>query len=207
MTHKTVSDDTHIYGKCNVEATLLAAKELSDRAFKLYIRMNLHQDNHTYALSPVAIQHDIGMTDKRYREAVKELIEKGYLVQQEKYKSLYFFFEYPQKDNEHYERNAVTPDDPAKMDTSSGENGQMTRRDLADDPSISGGEIEHNITSHTTDDTTDNNYALDDNKKHDYQSFLQEYNSYIQKKQREDAYAEPGSNVDSIDLENDDLPF
>ena len=58
VTHKTVSDDTHIYGKCNVEATLLAAKELSDRAFKLYIRMNLHQDNHTYALSPASIQHD-----------------------------------------------------------------------------------------------------------------------------------------------------
>ena len=36
----------------------LDSKELSDRAFKLYIRMNLHQDNHTYALSPASIQHD-----------------------------------------------------------------------------------------------------------------------------------------------------
>lgn len=212
MTHKTVSDDTHIYGKCNVEATLLAAKELSDRAFKLYIRMNLHQDKHTYALSPVAIQQDIGMTDKRYREAVKELIEKGYLVQQEKYKSLYIFFEYPQKDNEHYEQNAVTPDDPARTDRLPGKNGQMTRRDWVDDPSILGGEIEHNITSHTTEDTTDNNCALDDNKERDYQSYLQEYNSYFQRKQKqanplEIPLAGPESNANNIDWENDDLPF
>ena len=197
MTHKTVSDDTHIYGKCNVEATLLAAKELSDRAFKLYIRMNLHQDKHTYALSPVAIQQDIGMTDKRYREAVKELIEKGYLVQQEKYKSLYIFFEYPQK---------------ARTDRLPGKNGQMTRRDWVDDPSILGGEIEHNITSHTTEDTTDNNCALDDNKERDYQSYLQEYNSYFQRKQKqanplEIPLAGPESNANNIDWENDDLPF
>ena len=71
ITHKTVSDDSHIYGKCNVEAVLRAGKELSDRAFKLYVRLNLHQDGHTYALSPIAIQGDIGLSDKRYREAVK----------------------------------------------------------------------------------------------------------------------------------------
>ena len=92
VTHKTTSDDTHIYSKYNVDATMSAAKELSDRAFKLYARLNLHQDGHVYALSPIAIQADIGMSDKRYREAVKELTDKGYLVQQEKHKSLYVFY-------------------------------------------------------------------------------------------------------------------
>ena len=39
------------------------------------------------------------MTDKRYREAVKELIQKGYLVKHHKYKSVYIFYEFPTIDN------------------------------------------------------------------------------------------------------------
>lgn len=99
ITHKTLSDKEHPYGICNIAATLTAAKELTDRAYKLYIRMSLHQDGHTYALSPVEINNNIGMTDKRYREAVKELIDKGYLVQHKDHKSVYIFYEAPAIDN------------------------------------------------------------------------------------------------------------
>ena len=127
ITHKTVSDDAHIYGKCNVDATMSAAKELSDKAFKLYVRLNLHQDGYTYALSPVAIQADIGMSDKRYRLAVQELTKKGYLVQQEKHKSLYVFYEFPQRDDKHYRQEPKTPDNPAESAVSSTQNGRITR--------------------------------------------------------------------------------
>ena len=161
ITHKTVSDDSHIYGKCNVEATLCAAKELSDRAFKLYIRLNLHQDGHTYALSPVAIQADIGMSDKRYREAVKELTEKGYLVQNEKHKSLYVFYEFPQRDDKRYQQKTKAPVNPAETAVSSTQNGRITRQNWIDNPAISGGEIEHNITSHTTSNITIDSSNID----------------------------------------------
>lgn len=99
-TKKTISDDAHIYGICNIDATLTAAKELTDRAFKLYLRMSLHQDGYTYALSPVEICNSIGMSDKRYRDAVNELIAKKYLVQSEDHKNVFVFYENPHSCNE-----------------------------------------------------------------------------------------------------------
>lgn len=156
VTHKTTSDEEHIYSKYNVDATLSAAKELSDRAFKLYARMNLHQDGHIYALSPVAIHADIGMSDKRYREAVKELTDKGYLVQQEKHKSLYVFYEFPQRDDEYYRQEPKSPDNPPESTGSSSQNKRIAQPNQNDTPAILGGEIEHNITSHTTNNITVN---------------------------------------------------
>lgn len=146
-TKKTLSDKDHLYGVMNVEAMLSAAHRLSDRAYKLYVRMMLHQDGHTYALSPVEINGSIGMSDKRYREAVKELIDKGFLVQSEKHKSLYTIFEYPEKDNPAF---SIRTDSPAVLDISPGENGQMPRPICQDAPSNSEGEIVHNITPNTT---------------------------------------------------------
>ena len=93
QTKKTVSDKANLYSKCNIEACLEASRVLTDRAFKLYIRMNLHQDGFTYALSPVEILEQIGMSEKRYHYAVRELIEKGYLVRNESNKMLYDFYE------------------------------------------------------------------------------------------------------------------
>ena len=95
QTYKAVSDSEHPYSICNLDAMLMAARNLTDRAFKLYVRMNLHQDDYTYALSPVEINDSIGMSDKRYREAVKELAQKGYLVKSKKRQNLYLFLENP----------------------------------------------------------------------------------------------------------------
>lgn len=175
--NKTLSDDSHLYGKCNIEATLTAAKDLSDRAFKLYVRLNLHQDGHTFALSQVSMQKDIGLSDKRYREAVQELIQKGYLLQHSHHKSVYLFFEYPEKDSEQH-REPLSPDRPAESAGQPGENNRTDRRDRQDSPAISGGEILHNnITSDKTINNTDNiiiyapsvsEKSLIQNKKLDY---------------------------------------
>lgn len=98
ITQKTLSDENHVYSKTNVEASLTAAKTLSDRAYKLYSRMNLHIDAFAYALSPATIKKEIGMSESKYRAAVKELIENGYLVLVKGRKKLFTFYEYPQKD-------------------------------------------------------------------------------------------------------------
>lgn len=176
-TKKTLSDKDHLYGVMNVEAMLSAAHRLSDRAYKLYVRMMLHQDGHTYALSPVEINGAIGMSDKRYREAVKELIDKGYLVQNEKHKSLYTIFEYPEKDNPAF---AIQTDATAVSDISHGENRQMTRLICQDDPSNSEGEIVHNITPNTTvHNTTDSTDEMGLNDTESIQNIIDEISEDI----------------------------
>ena len=62
VTHKTQSDKEHLYGVVNIEAVLAAMQNLSDRAFKLYARMNLHQNEFTYALSPAALNKETGLS-------------------------------------------------------------------------------------------------------------------------------------------------
>ncbi len=154
ITHKTLSDKEHPYGICNIAATLIAAKELTDRAFKLYIRMSLHQDGHTYALSPVEINNSIGMTDKRYREAVKELIDKGYLVQHKDHKSVYIFYEAPDIDNVSVLSKEI--DYPPKTERIPFRNDYIEQPIWEAKPSILGREIIDNITSqiHNNTDTT-----------------------------------------------------
>lgn len=56
--------------------------------------MALHQNGFVYALSAAEIQYSLDMTGKRYRAAVNELMEKGYLVQTET-KNVYIFYENP----------------------------------------------------------------------------------------------------------------
>lgn len=183
VTKKTQSDKEHPYGICNIEATLKAGKLLTDRAFKLYIRMSLHQDEHTYALSPVEIYNSIGMTDKRYREAIKELIEKGFLVQHSKHKSVYIFYEAPHIDNIMVLPKGI--DNPAKTDILSDQIGDMERSKRTSNPSISGGEILHNITSILHNNTNNTVLAND---------------TFIAKKENKYSASFPS-------LENEDLPF
>ena len=153
-TQKAASNAEHLYGICNIEAMLSAARKLSDRAFKLYTRMNLHQNEHTYALSPAEIDKSIGMSDKRYRDAVNELIEKGYLVQDKKRKNVYVFFESPEISGSI--TTSKQPVDVADLDWSYDDNDRVAHTISPGNPAISGGEILHYNTSYTTDNTKNN---------------------------------------------------
>lgn len=168
MTEKTQSDTECLYGIMNIEAALSAARNLSDRAYKLYVRMMLHQDKYKYALSPVEINHAIGMSDKRYREGVKELIKKGYLVQSTEHKNLYTIYEYPQKDSPAYPKQA---DRQANLDRHSCENGQIPRPYGIDAPPVSGGEILQDITPNTTPNNTSHSTVTntDDMRENNYE--------------------------------------
>lgn len=95
VTHKFDSDNEDLYGIFDPEATSIAARDLSDRAFKLWVKMNLYQDGYKYALSPVEVEKTFGMSDKRYRLAVNELIARGYLVKTEEYRNTFDFYEKP----------------------------------------------------------------------------------------------------------------
>ena len=217
ITKKTASGAKAPYGIFNLEATLKAAKTLTDRAFKLYVRMNLHQNKHTYALSPAEIFASVGMSDKRYREAVKELIEKGYIVHSDKYKNVYIFYESPQTENKVSLSTPNQPDCTAISGVSSDEHSGITRPLGNDNPSISGGEIVHNITSHNTDNNTVDSKSDEKSIDLDYRSIIiqREHNAtadncYVKLFDDDDKciYEKP-EDVEIKDsfLDDEDMPF
>lgn len=101
-TKKTLSDGEHVYSIVNAEACRQAIKTLSRSSLPLYIRMVLNQDDYQFALSPKTIKQEIGMSDKQYRHAIKELIDTGYLVQRHPNSNEYVFYEAPQEDSPQY---------------------------------------------------------------------------------------------------------
>lgn len=173
VTKRTLSDAAHTYSRTNIEAMLTAAKILSDRAFKLYARMSLHTDGFTYALSPTAIRKAIGMSDDKYRAAVKELQAAGYLVLVPGRKNLFFFYEYPQKDCAEFPTRepgidtadhiadihgdgAHTAEHVAETGTVSVENEEMDGRIQPGNSADSGLEIQQDITENTPKDNEKN---------------------------------------------------
>ena len=90
---KELSNKDNLYGIFNLDALQTAMIELKGETFKLWCYLNKNQDNHTFALSKVdAIKWGIG-SKSSYDRAVKELIEKGYLV--ETTSNHYNFYEKP----------------------------------------------------------------------------------------------------------------
>ena len=93
---KAQSDKDHLYSIFNLEALQVAMIELKGETFKLWCYINKNQKGHTFALSKVdAIKWGIG-SKSSYDRAVKELIEKGYLV--ETSSNHFNFYELPKKD-------------------------------------------------------------------------------------------------------------
>lgn len=84
--------DNH-YGMYNLDALQSAMIDLKGETFKLWCYLGKNQNGYTFALSKVdAIKWGIG-SKSSYDRAVKELKEKGYLVETGKNK--YDFYEVP----------------------------------------------------------------------------------------------------------------
>lgn len=91
-TEKATSNKENLYGIFNQEAMQKAAVELNGAAFKLYCYLNKNQDGYTFGLSKAdATKWGVSSYDR----AVKELIEKGYLVNTMGNK--YTFYEKPKE--------------------------------------------------------------------------------------------------------------
>lgn len=60
-------------------------------AFKLYLYFASNTNGYSIALSPVAVQEAIGISENTYRTAFKELVEAGYLSQCGERKNSYTF--------------------------------------------------------------------------------------------------------------------
>ena len=78
----------------------------SSAALGLYIWLVGNKDNYTFALSPEAIENQIGMARSSYNGAVKRLIDLGYLVRKDENSNVYDFYEVTRLDGK-IERKAV----------------------------------------------------------------------------------------------------
>ena len=75
-----------------------AARDLGAHAFMLYIYFASNKDGYISALSPAAIQLEIGMPRSTYHDQLLKLESKGYLVRPETGKNVYHFYEVPYSD-------------------------------------------------------------------------------------------------------------
>ncbi len=99
--NKELSDRDHIYSIHNLNALDYAAGNLQTAVgFKLYMYMAKNQDKYKFDLSNVLFCNWAGCGRAAYNSAVKELIDKGYLVEDERQKNLYNFYEYPRMKEE-----------------------------------------------------------------------------------------------------------
>lgn len=77
---KEICNRQNPYAAINLAVMCKAAQELDAGAFKLWIYFAKNQKGYKFALSSKAVERDFGMKIKQYNNAVKELIDKGYLV-------------------------------------------------------------------------------------------------------------------------------
>lgn len=94
--NKEPCDRSHIYTCMNNNAMSAAALALNKAStFKLWVYFAMNRDGYEFELSARAVTNFCGITEKTYREAVKELISKGYLVQRGEGSNHYDFYEIP----------------------------------------------------------------------------------------------------------------
>lgn len=86
---KSKCDKENYYMMCNLNALELAAADLSAGAFKLYIYFVKNQNGYIFDLSSKDIKDKWGMGKTQYDNAVKELINKGFLLETEKNKFIF----------------------------------------------------------------------------------------------------------------------
>lgn len=81
----------------------------SSASLALYIWLVGNKNNYSFALSPEAIEREIGMARSSYNGAVKKLIDLGYLVRKDENSNVYDFYEVTHLDGK-IERKAVESD-------------------------------------------------------------------------------------------------
>ena len=92
ITYRKFAEKTG-YTKININAAHQAMNNLSYSAFMLYSYMALNANNYEEWFSPALLVQRTYFTESTYRKAFSELLEKGYLIQDEKWKRHYTFYE------------------------------------------------------------------------------------------------------------------
>lgn len=70
-----------------------ASRNLKDSSFRMYMYLSANANFFNLALSQKTVEEEIGVKKTAYHSAIKELLEKGYLV--EKQGNIFYFFTAP----------------------------------------------------------------------------------------------------------------
>lgn len=120
----------------NLEALEKASQDLAGGAFKLWVYFAKNQNNYQFALSSADAEKTMGIKIKQYNNAVKELIDKKYLVPIDDKSNIYDFYEVsraviPSEDNPVILKgnNALSPESirnitPITIDNTKAENNE-----------------------------------------------------------------------------------
>ena len=100
---KVVQIQKEKVGKNNLYAVISLkgideAATLPKTAFKLWVYLVKNQDKYSFALSCKDFCRWADVSKNTYETAVKELIERSYLMQKEEGSNVYIFYEMPQDD-------------------------------------------------------------------------------------------------------------
>lgn len=79
------------------ENWMAASKTLGAHALRLYLYLAANANNYMLALSPAALERDIGMPRSTYHDQFRRLINFGYIVQSGG--NLYEFYEVPKDES------------------------------------------------------------------------------------------------------------
>ena len=80
VVNKEKCNKENLYATINLAAMDKAAQDLDAGAFKLWMYFAKNQNGYKFALSSKAVERDFGIKIKQYKNAIKELTDKGYLV-------------------------------------------------------------------------------------------------------------------------------
>lgn len=93
---KAKCDKQNLYMVNNLQALGEAARRLTSKGgFKLYIYMAQNQDKYRFALSSADFMQWSNLGNAAYKTAFEELVEHGYLIEQEE--DIYIFYDKSQK--------------------------------------------------------------------------------------------------------------
>ena len=91
---RTVRNGQNLYATMNLEALQQAMSTLKGSSLKMWLYLNKNQEKYTFELSRAACL-EWGIKKDSYYDGIKELIEKGYLIQAREGSNYYTFFESP----------------------------------------------------------------------------------------------------------------
>lgn len=122
-----------------------AARVLSAPAFKLYIYFASNKDDYKFALSPAALQSEIGMPRSTFYDQFRVLESHGFLVKGKG--NMYHFYEVPQSgtqtpsacvavNSEDEEITAAVNFSPKAVDKAPQENIQIYNKELNEETNI-----------------------------------------------------------------------
>lgn len=97
---KALCDTDNLYAKVNINAMLQAMKNLTPRAFEIWLYLAKNQNNYTFSFSPLSVQKETGIPKKTVQDCIRVLIENNYLIQRNDDSNIYDFYEIPQEKEE-----------------------------------------------------------------------------------------------------------